>query len=296
MNKAIVKVASKSPLIFSIVAVVGVVATAVSAVRDYKKASKLIDELVDQRKAENEERKKKGEEEIALWPEKPYEKLFEQAKITWTKWIPTAALATSTIAAIVLAHRVSASQLAAVSAAAALGGKKLSEQKWRLKRLIGADKYDKLESFISGKVIDASPIQNDNGLIAFHEQYSGEVIYSTLEDVIQAEYDTNKELNKDGVAIFFKWMSKLAPSKKFDNAKAYKAIGWSAEKLIGDDSRIWVDFKNVECTSPDGKKYYEITYPINPVSDYISNPIPFESDAEEIESKAETTELLLEQA
>lgn len=272
MSNVMAKVATKSPLIFSVVAVIGVVGTAVCAVRDYKKSKAKLDAyILEHEKAEAEIEKE--EDKTPAWPEKKFNRFIAQRKVDWTAWIPTAAVGVSTIACIILAHKVSAAQLAAVSAAAAFGGKKLSEQKYRLKKLIGEKNYNKLESYISGKDVEKSGFEEKDGFYPIHEQYTGMTIYAKPEDVLQVILDTEHDMSSNGIVIFddyFKRLEKIAQNdlKPFHD-KGFKAMGWSAETFIENESNIWIGLKLEERTSESGKKYFEIKYPYDPTTDYI---------------------------
>lgn len=250
MNATMAKVAAKSPLIFSVLAVAGVVGTAVCAIKDYKKSRKMLEKVIIER---TEECQKKGED-LVIWPEDKKEAFVDKFKAQWTAWIPTAAVGLSTIACIVLAHKVSASQLAAVSAAAAFGGKKLSEQKWRLRQLIGGKNYDKLESFISGKHVDDDTTEPEDGLSRFHDQYSGTTVYTTVEEFDKVKLEVEEAIAKNGCVSFEFYAKKLGLPTKLVGS-----VGWSG---------AWLDISADERTSDNGKSYYAITYPFDPTSDY----------------------------
>ena len=281
MNTTMAKVATKSPLIFSLVAVAGVVGTAVCAVKSYEKHKKLLDDLLAKKMKEKEEELKEKYKDVTpdneklviasmndLLPENKKERYFEIGKVCWTAWIPTAAVIGGTIAAIVLAHKVSASQLAAVSAAAAFGGKKLSEQKYKLKKLIGTKNYEKLEAYISGKKVDETEAQD--GLDAFHDQYSGETVYAKLEDIQQAFLNVEEKMSKVGRVTFDDYAKEI----KLPMDIGFRAVGWSGK---------WIGLKAIPKTSEKGMIYYSIEYPYDPTSDFINTDDAPVEDEELIE-------------
>lgn len=269
MSNAMVKVASKSPLIFSIVAVGCLVGTAVSAVRDYKKAKKILDRKLELH--ELEEKDKPEEEKTALWSENKFERLLEQGKACWTAWIPTAAIALGGIASIILAHKISAGQLAAVSAAGAFGYKKFNDQKYKIRKFIGEKNYRKLENLIAGDAVEKSGLTANGDVIPVHDQFSGIVITAKPEDVKQVFLDTEKEMNTNGVVVFSDYIRRLTDisTTEVRTPMGFGSIGWSADAFIEKSERIWIDFQ-LERHEEDGKVYAEIRYPYDPTSDFIN--------------------------
>ena len=270
---AVVVKAAKSPLIFSIVAIFGVVGTAYCAVKDYKKHEKMLDSLIKKRTEEKEaELKEKGEknpvvEEADIFPEKKFDKFLDITKACWTAWIPTVAVGASTIASIILAHKVSAGQIAAISAAAAFGGKKLSEQKYAVKRFIGAENYQKLENFFTGEKIDKSNLDTpDDGMYWYHDQYSNKNICMRPEDAQKAINETEEEMAKNGFVSFATYADKLKLDIK---GLGLETVGWSSSKMVDSQGYSWIGIKAEERISDAGRRYYSIVYPHDPTTDFV---------------------------
>ena len=262
MNTTMAKVATKSPLIFSLVAIAGVIGTGICAARGYKRHLELMDEAI--KKHEEEQADKKEEEKTDIWPEKKVERIIEKAKVCWSAWIPTAAVGASTIAAIVLAHKVSAAQIAAWSAAAAFGSKKLADQKDKLRRLIGYKNMEKFENFVTGKKMDRLE-DSDDGMVAVHEQFTDVTFWIKPEDtdqIVQAFYDTEEELAKHGRVTFDFFANKVHLPKDI----AYSQYAWTASKLVEEKDHAWIGFKLEERKTDNGKLYFNITYPTDPTT------------------------------
>jgi hypothetical protein len=276
----VAKVASKSPLIFSIVAVAGVVGTAVCAVKGYEKHKKLLDDLLAKKMEEKEEELKEkykdvnpDDEKLVLasmsdvLPENKKERYFEIGKACWTAWIPTAAVGTATIASIILAHKISAAQIAAVSAVATFGSKKLAEQKSAIRRFIGEENYKKLENFITGKKIDTINYEEKDGLCMVHDQFSGETVYMRPEDAQLAINETEEEMARKGHVSFASYCNRLKIGIK---GLGYEQIGWSSEKMTEKNGYSWIGLKLEERTSDKGKRYFSISYPNDPSLDFVN--------------------------
>lgn len=275
----VAKVASKSPLIFSVVAVVGVIGTAFCAVKGYEKHKKLLDDLIAKKMKEKEEELKEkykdvnpDDEKLILasmndvLPENKKERYFEITKACWTAWIPTAAVGLSTIASIILAHKVSASQLAAVSAVATFGGKKLAEQKSAIRRFIGEENYQKLENFITGKKVDESGCEEKDGLSMVHDQFSGETVYMRPEDAQLAINETEEEMARTGHVSFASYCDRLKIGIK---GLGYEQIGWSSKRMTEKNGYSWIGLKLEERVSDKGKRYFSISYPNDPSLDFV---------------------------
>lgn len=297
----VAKVASKSPLIFSVVAVVGVIGTAFCAVKGYEKHKKLLDDLIAKKMKEKEEELKEkykdvnpDDEKLILasmndvLPENKKERYFEITKACWTAWIPTAAVGLSTVASIILAHKVSASQLAAVSAVATFGGKKLAEQKSALRRFLGNENYQKLENFVTGKSVDDSGKEEPNdGLYLVHDQFSGETICMRPEDAQLAINETEEEMARTGRVSFASYCDKLKIGIK---GLGYDQIGWSSEKMTEKNGYSWIGLKLEERVSDKGKRYFNISYPNDPSLDFVNvDNVECEEPVKESSPLIETT-------
>ena len=158
-----------APMIFSAIGCVGVVTTAMCAVRDSRKAVRVIDDM-------------------GLYDaiEKPGVK--EEVKATWQCYIPTVASAVGTITCIVLSRRISAKQIASITAAAGYLAANRDNYRNKIKEIAGGDvlkKVDRdfnIERFRQQQTIE----ETGNGNLICLEGYSGRWFKSSEEAVREA--------------------------------------------------------------------------------------------------------------
>lgn len=149
--KAGVRAVKRSvPLLFAGVAAVGVVGSIVLAVRAGKKIQK----------------------EVAFEPDPEWDKkkrFIEEAKVTWKYYIPVVICGSVTIVSIILSHKLSAKQLAAMTAACGYITSNRDKLERELKKAVGEEEFKKIKSKITEETVkehyirSAGPSVEDTG-------------------------------------------------------------------------------------------------------------------------------------
>jgi hypothetical protein len=163
------KLGEAMPAILTAVGCVGVLGTAVCAVRDSKKAVRKLDDL-------------------GLYDTLEKPSLKTEAKATWKCYLPTIGAATITIGSIVMARRLSVKQIASLTAAAGYLSAKACKYKDKIREIAGGDVLKKVdEEFGLGELAKHPSFEETgNGDLICFEGYSGRWFKSSEEAVREA--------------------------------------------------------------------------------------------------------------
>ena len=211
---------------------VGVVATAVLAVKATPKAMRLID------KAEEE----KGDELTQI----------ETVKATWKPYIPAVVTGVATIACIFGANTLNKRQQAAMVSAYALLDSSYKEYTQKVKDLYGEETHQKIINAIAAEKaenigVNAPGFVSDNHLYTdekcgeerlFYDEYGKRFFQATLEQVISAEYHLNRNYVLRGYTV----LNELYDFLGLEPTKYGSELGWA----IDDDGSFWIDFNHRE--------------------------------------------------
>ena len=101
----------------------------------------------------------------------------------------------------------------------------------------------------------------------FWEEYSGEFIYITIEEVLKAEYNFNKKLSVVGYASLNDFLNELG----IEEITCGNEIGWNINDgyFGGQEVSPLVDFVHSKCTTDDGCEFYYLSYNNQPEPNYI---------------------------
>lgn len=101
----------------------------------------------------------------------------------------------------------------------------------------------------------------------FWEEYSGEFIYKTIEEVLKAEYNFNKKLSVVGYASLNDFLNELG----IEEITCGNEIGWNINDgyFGGQEVSPLVDFVHSKCTTDDGCEFYYLSYNNQPEPNYI---------------------------
>ena len=220
-------------------AVLGVGLTMVSAIRGTTKACKLITEDMT---------------------------LQEKIKKTWKCYIPSAAIATSTILCIIYSDKVTMNEKIAL-----LNTLTTVQDNYRnLKTAVNETctpetREDIIKKTIKKKVPKELYLERTGEKI-FYEDYMGKHFYSTIDNVLKAEYLFNKQLSIVGYASLNDFY-KLVGLPETDQG-VY--LGWGVNDCHSSVDAInpWVDFVHEKMEDDDGIEYYHIDYSNEPISNY----------------------------
>lgn len=263
LHKSGLYIRKYSPVALSCVASVGVVITAVVAVKATPKAVVLI----------HADSRKKHDGDPYAYTKK------EAVAVAWKCYIPAVVLGASTIACIMGANALNRRQQAALTSAYALVQNSYKEYKDKLKELYGEEAHNAImDSIVKEKCKDVS-ISATGGWYAssldfgegmepeitrtFYDSFSKRYFESTIEKVIQAEYHLNRNFMFAGVIPLNDFYEFLGLEK----TKLGDAVGWSS--VNGDI--YWIDFNHHRLTLDDGMEIYIIDMVFEPTADWMKD-------------------------
>ena len=224
---------------------IGVIATAVTAVKVTPKVAKLLEE----------ERKLKDEELTKL----------EVVKVAGPHYIPSILIGVGTLACIFGANTFSKHQQASLASAYALLDSSFKEYKKKAIELYGREADKEIISEIArNKYIDEDIQVEDNNML-FYDEFSGRYFESTSEKVIQAEYNINCEISKHNSVYlnkFYEFLD-LAPTDYG------KELGWSLGMLESHYWANWIEFEHEKVIMGDRMECTIIRFRYEPVIDFV---------------------------
>ena len=231
------------PTVLSIVSIVGLTATVVTAVRETPKAVKIL-----------EERKLEKGEELTV---------KETVKATWKCYIPVVAIGAGTVACILGANALNRKVQASLASAYALVSNAYGKYKGKVVELYGKEAHDKIISSIAAEKSNAMPITAGSFVknscldfdekeeeLLFYDVFSGRYFTSTMGKVLQAEYHLNRNYVLAGGVEINQFYDFLGISR----VEGGDAVGWSCY----DGEIQWIDFDHRKTTTDDGLEVHII--------------------------------------
>lgn len=263
LHKSGLYIKKYSPVALSCIASVGVVVTAVVAVKATPKA--VVKIHADSRKNHDGD---------------PYAYTKKEAVASaWKCYIPAVAIGASTIACIMGANALNRRQQAALTSAYALVQNSYKEYKDKLKELYGEETHNAIvDSIMSEKCKDVSistpgffmnsSLDFGEGMEpeiirTFYDSFSQRYFETTIEKVIQAEYHLNRNFMFAGTIPLNDFYEFLGLEK----TELGDAVGWSS--VNGDI--YWIDFNHRRVTLEDGMEIYIIDMVFEPTADWMEN-------------------------
>ncbi len=221
----------------------GVVATAVTAVKATPKAIKLIEVYEEQ----------KGEDLTTL----------EKIKVAGPHYIPSILIGAGTISCIFGANILNKRNQASLISAYALIDNSYKEYKKKVEELYGEEAHKEVISSIAkDKYTDDIRVSDDKQL--FYDEFSHRYFESTLEDVIKAEYNTNRQLQCNGGVYLNEYYKFLG----LETSQVGTELGWSSGLLESYYCAEWIEFDHWKVILEDGLECCIITPRYEPVIDF----------------------------
>jgi hypothetical protein len=230
-----------SSTILTCVGGVGVVATAVMAVKATPKALLLLDKA----------KKEKGAELTKV----------EKVQTAGLTYIPAVLVGVSTIACIFGANVLNKRQQAALMSAYALLDNSYKDYKKKVEELYGEDANERIsEEIVKDKYEEEEKIEVEDNKQLFYDDYSGRYFESTMEDVLRAELEINKLLCVCGGAYLNEFYDALGiPPVDYG-----EHMGWSTFMMLETCWDAWLGFEHKKVTFDDGLECYIITMSYEP--------------------------------
>lgn len=234
---------------------VGVVATAVLAVKATPKAMILLEEA----------KKEKGEELTKL----------EKVKVAGKVYIPTVVMGVSTIACIFGSNILNQRQQAALMSAYALLDNSFKEYKNKLIELHGQEAHEEIVNAIaiekakdmrvSGSYFcsscDLTADERCGEPVLFYEEYSNRYFEATIEQVLQAEY----HINRNYILRGYCYLNELYEFLGLEETDYGSVLGWTPT----DEGEYWIEFNHRKVTLDDGLECYILEMPFEPTYDFL---------------------------
>lgn len=220
----------QSPIILAIVGSIGVVGTAVTAVKATPKALELIEEA----RGENHQHDPLTAREIV--------------RVTWKCYIPSAAIGLATIGCIFGSNILSRNQLKSLASAYMLLDRTFKEYKRKVNELYGEGADHEVKRELVKDIYDDSDIEPDGEKLIFYEEHYGKLFERTMIEVLQAEYNLNRQFALDGEASINDFLDLLG----LEHVEFGNGIGWLSDSNYDFYGHPWIDFKHEKMTLDDG--------------------------------------------
>lgn len=248
MNKFLFKskmfLRSNSSTILTCIGGVGVVATAVTAVKATPKAMALIEEA----------KQEKGGDLTKV----------ETAIVAAPAYITTAVIGVSTLVCIFSANALNQKKQAALTSAYALLDNSYKEFKAKVNELYGDDAGANVRGEIAKDHYKENPIEVSGDLELFYDDFSGRYFESTKEKVLKAEYEVNRTLAYDYGVFLNEWYELLG----LETVDYGDYLGWSSYELVETCWVSWVDFHHKKVMIDDDLECTIITMGFDPTFDF----------------------------
>lgn len=222
---------------------IGVVATAVVAVKDTPKAMQLIEKKTEE----------KGEDLTTI----------EKIKVAGPVYIPAVAIGVSTLACIFGANTLNKRTQASLMSAYALLDSSYKEYKNKVEELYGEGASARVQGEVARDKYNSDDISIDDEKLLFYDYFSERYFHSTMEEVMQAEYDINRELHTKDYAYLNEFYDLLG----LDHIKSGWDLGWSMGASYAHYWKTWIDFRHEKVEMEDGMECYIITM-TEPIVDF----------------------------
>ena len=238
------KLRRNAPTILTIIAGVGVVGTAVTAVTATPKALRLLDEATEE----------KGEDLTVV----------EKIKVAGPVYIPSVILGVSTIGCIVGANMLNKQKQAALASAYALVDNAFKEYKIKVKEMYGTEADVIVRQELAKDQYAEDGVVWDDDIELFYDEYSKRYFESSMKDVVQAEYNLNRQMATCSGAYLNEWYEFLGIPETIEG----KELGWSTGVLESHYWANWIEFDHTRVDMEDGMQCTIISFRYEPVIDF----------------------------
>lgn len=222
---------------------IGVVATAVVAVKDTPKAMQIIEKKTEE----------KGEDLTTI----------EKIKVAGPVYIPAIAIGVSTLACIFGANALSKRSQASLVSAYALLDNSYKEYKKKVEELYGEGADARVKGEVVRDKYNETDVPREDEKQLFYDYFSERYFESTMEEVLKAEYELNRELHTKDYAYLNEFYDLLG----LDHIQSGWDLGWSTGALLSHYWKTWIDFRHEKVEMEDGMECYIITM-TEPIVDF----------------------------
>lgn len=229
-----------SPTILTVIGAVGVVATAILAVKATPKAVKRLEKATYE----------KGEDLTKL----------EVVQVAGPSYIPTVVMGAATIACMFGANALNKQKQASLASAYALMDRSFKEYRSKLIELKGEEVDREVRDAVIREHCDYHVIGLDipDKKLKFYDEISGRCVECYERDIVDAEYHLNRNYVLAGYVTLNDFYDFLGLSHTKEGAE----IGWST-----DSGYYWIDFRHRAVKRKDGSIRHVVIEAILPPDD-----------------------------
>ncbi|MGL4451391.1 MAG: DUF6353 family protein [Sarcina sp.] len=243
-------VRKNAPSLLTGIGIIGVVGTAVMAVRDSKKA-----ELVIQRK--NDYKLKHYGEQLTK---------FETAIVVTPSYLPTITTGLATISCIYGANSINKNRQAMLLSAYGYLNNCYGEYKDAVTDIYGPEAQTQIKENIMTKQLERAHINPDEDEILVYEEYTGSYITTTKQRIKEGLFHANKH---------FSWAGAMSINEALDCFDSFECeygdvYGWTLYKQWESGEPIWLDASLSKYEIINGKQVYLLDWSITPATDYYN--------------------------
>lgn len=184
-----------------------------------------------------------------------------KVKVVWRLYVAPITVGLISVASIILAHKISAKRIAALTIAAGISDRALHEYKTKVVERFGETKTRNIHDEIAQDRVSGQPLTREvlavgTGEVLCYDMHTGRYFTSTVEDIKRAENKLNHELLNHMYASLTEFYDiiGLPPTSYSDN------VGWNM------NNQVEVVFSTV--MSPDQRPCIAIDFRLPPTGDY----------------------------
>lgn len=186
----------------------------------------------------------------------------EMVRVAGPTYIPPIIMGAATIACIFGANILNKRHQASLISAYALLDQRYKDYKKKVTEVYGGDANEQIADSMA-KENYQSKIDDEKEL--FFDLYSNRYFESTMENVMQAEYDINKIMVTDYGASLNEFYELLGLPTKDE----YEELGWSTPMMEETYWHPWIEFNHRKVVMDDGLECHIIEMPFEPFIEYL---------------------------
>lgn len=189
----------------------------------------------------------------------PIEKIKTYTRLYW----PAAIAGIGSVSCLWCAHIIDKSREANLLTAYMALGQAFEKYRETVKMNVDEATYCKIEEEYKEAMTSEETITDDT--LLFFEPHYGKFFNASMTDVLQAEYEVNREMALSGASSFATFLDSLGlyPIVGSDQ------VGWSLDAGMAFYGYGWVEFIHEKGVTDDGLEYYYIKMPFEPTADYL---------------------------
>lgn len=187
---------------------------------------------------------------------------FDKTKLVWKEFVPAVGLGGITIGSIIVAHRIDARKIVALTSAAAVSERAFKEYKEKVVEKLGKREDEKIRDAVAQDRVTNTPLRAGDvifagdGKVLCMDMLTGRYFMSSMEDLKRAENKINHTLNSQVDASLSEFYEEvgLAPTTFSDQ------VGWNCANNI--------EVQISSTLTPDNRPCLTVEFNPHPFSDY----------------------------